>query len=248
MGLEVVYASTDVDLSTTGVLKAEVLGATATSTSQDVRLSAAIRRASRQAEAYLGFPLTVQTYRETVAGYGRRTLMLKRFPVLAIKAVYDATDTGTAQSLATSQVRVEDRDAGLLSRIEGFSWTAQVQQRYGGGGWRGGDAIPLSPEPMPGQEERTWLVDYVAGYTYAGLTTDSVHWSTRYGTTSTGRTLPEDIESAVLLRAQGMFEQTDGVEAEKLGDLEVRYKQNLKSASQEPEPWQAPLDRYRVWV
>src|SRR6266404_5468333 len=178
MALDVTVASTDQDLTTTSALKAMVLGASATSTVQDAFLSALVRRSSKWAETYIGQPLTVQTYRETVAGYGRRNLMLSRTPIRAIAAIYDATDTGTAQAVGTSEIRIEDAEAGLLSRDIGFGWNATLQFRAAFSGLYS-DAIPLDPAPMPGQEYRPWLVDYVAGYSYGGVDTGSANWSTR---------------------------------------------------------------------
>lgn len=243
MALTVTVASTDVDLTSTSALKAEVLGATATSTSQDTRYSNLIRRASRQAESWIGQPLTVQTYRETVAGYGRRSLMLSRTPVRAILAIYDSTSTDEAHSYETSEIRVEDREAGLLSRDHGFAWTATLQWRAGG--IAGADSMPLQPMPMTGQEYKPWLIDYVAGYTYNGIDTGSANWSTRAGTTSTGRTLPEDIEAAVLANAEVQAVQPPGgVQSESLGDVSVSY-QNFRSADGGMEPWQALLAPYR---
>lgn len=223
--LAVSVASTDRDLTTTGALKALILGATATSTLQDVRLSALIRQASRWAETFVGYPLTVQSYRESVAGFGRRNLMLARVPIVAVSAVYDATDTGTATLLNTSEYRVEDTEAGFLSRDQGFAWTASMQWRSGPRGTFGtaGDAIPLEPQPMPGQEYKPWLCDYVAGWTYNGVSTSSPNWSTVNGSTSTGRTMPEDIEQAVLLRAQELHVNPLGVVKEVVGDLSVQY-------------------------
>ena len=242
MALDIITASTDRDLTSTSALKAMVLGATATSTVQDSYLSDLIRRASGQAESYIGqAPLSVQSYRETVAGFGRRRLMLSRTPVRAIEAIYSGTDTGTATQLETSEFIVENADAGLIARDAGFAWDAPLQWR-GGGSW-GGDAVPLDPAPMPGQEYRPWLVDYVAGWTYGGLSTSSDNWSTEAGTTDTGRTLPEDLELGVLFRAKAMRDGRDGIAAEKVGDIAVTY--NLRSQSDDRlEPWQEALEPY----
>jgi hypothetical protein len=226
VSLQVVTRSTDEDLTTTGALRRAQLGATATSTAQDQLFSDSIRQASRWAQTFIGQPLTVQTYRECVAGYGRRTLRLSRTPVRAILAVYDATDTGTAQQLATSEFRVQDADAGLLSRDQGFSWNATMGGRVGVATF-GGDAVPLDPFPSPGMEYEPWLVDYIAGWTYAGVDPASTNYSTAAGSltgTDTGRTLPEDIEAGVLARAEAFVNGASEVEMEKLGDLEVNYR------------------------
>lgn len=253
MSLDVLVKSTDVDLTTTSALKAIVLGATATSTAQDAFMSAVIRRASRWAETYLGYHPTLQSYEEAVASYGSRRLMLSRSPIVAVTGVFDATDTGSAAEVLSTEYRVQDREAGFLSRDQGFAWTATLQQRSGYGGWSGaaGPAFPLQPEPVPGDEYEPWLVRYRAGWTYGGIDTGSSNWSTAHGTTSTGRTLPEDIEAGVLLRAQYMFEDfdSDGIAAEQLGDLSVTYRsgRNLGSVSQD-EPYERWLRPYRRLV
>ena len=243
MALDIITASTDRDLTSTSDLKALVLGATATSTSADAYMSNLIRRGSRWAGSFIGQDeLTVQTYRETVPGYGSRRLMLSRTPLRAIKAVYDATDTGTADQLETTDFIVEDREAGLLAIDEGFPWTAPLQ-------WRGaaalyGDAIPLDPSPLSGQEYRPYLVDYVAGWTYGGIDTGSSNWSTIAGTTSTGRTLPEDIEAGVLQRSQAFYQNRDGIAEESLGDVSVKY--NARSGGVDsPYSWEELLEPYR---
>lgn len=248
MALTVTYASTCRDLTTTGAVKALALAGT-TSTARDAHIANLIRRGSMFAETFIGQPLTVQTYRETVPGFGRRSIMLSRTPIRVIKAIYDATDTGSATAIATSDYIVSDADVGLLSRAGGFAWTAPYQ--YGGGGVYGGDAIPLAPEPMSGQESRPWLVDYIAGYTYDGVESSSVNASTEgkqiVEATSTGRTLPEDIEMGVIESAQAMFDNSPGISSESLGDVSVSY--NARSGSSDGQmdrpgaSWLAPYRR-----
>jgi hypothetical protein len=233
--LHTCVASTDVYLTSTQALK-DLLGIT--TTSEDRRLSQAILAASRWAENYVGRPLTVASYQETVPSFETRHLMLSRMPVRAVPRVFDSSSTEDGSQVYSSDFRVESRDGGLLSRDEGWAWTAPVQSE-------------LSVRPLPGQEERPWLVDYVAGYTYDGLSTDSPHWSTEQGTTSTGRTLPEDIEEAVLMRASEIFENPGGgVEKEKLGDIEVAYGSRGMDRAGNPvlTPAEELLSAYRSWV
>ena len=221
MALTITASSTDQALTTTSQLRSLVLGATATSTALDSRFSDLVMFASKWAERYIGQPLTAQTYRETVPGYGLRRLMLSRTPLLAVNALYTSTSTADATVVETSEFIVEDRDAGLLARDQGFSWSATLQ--WPGSGSFDAGSLPLLPSPLPGQEYRPWLVDYVAGWTYAGLSTSSPNWSTEGGTTSTGRTVPEDVEYAVLLRAQALFDNNEGISSETLGDISVSY-------------------------
>lgn len=241
--LDVVTASTDRSLATVAALKSLALGATATSTVQDAYFADLIARSSRWAESYLGYPLTLQTYQECVAGYGARRLVLARTPIVAVDRVFDATDTGTATQILSSEFRVQDRDAGFLSRNQGWPWTATLQAPSFSGWAGGGPAFPLSPEPVPGDEYEPFLVDYRAGWTLAGVETTSANYSTANGTTSTGRTLPEDIEYGVLLRAQDMFEGLDNdITAESLGDLSVNY---ASVQTDKPTPAERLLMPYR---
>ncbi len=78
-------------------------------------------------------------------------------------------------------------------------------------------------DPWPGSEDAPWLVDYVAGYTRGGIDTGSNNWSTVKGTTSTGRTLPQDIEQAVIQKVMTWYEQDEDVLSKSIGDLTVTY-------------------------
>lgn len=215
MSLSVCSSSTDDVFTTTAYVKA-LLGTTATS--DDATISSLIRAASRWAENYVGYPLSVQSYSETVPGRGRRRLLLERTPLRAVARVYEGTDTGTAEQLDSSDFVIDSAEAGFLARDRGFGWTAPLMGRMFE------SAIPMSLTPLAGQETRPWLVDYVAGYTYGGIDTGSTMWSTEKGTTSTGRTLPEDIEHAVALKAIAYYEGDDEVVSEQLGDLRVQYR------------------------
>lgn len=220
--ISVAVASTDEDLTTTGLLKEIVLGATATSTALDGYLGRIVRRSSRWAESFIDAgPLTVQTYRETVSAFGRRSLLLSRTPVRAVIGFYRGTDTDDALAILTSEFTVEDREAGIISRNQGFAW--EVPFQWHGSALSGGDAIPLDPQPLSGQESKPYLVDYVAGWAYGGVDTGSANWSTVAGTTSTGRTLPEDVEMAIIQRGQRLFQNRDGIASESLGDAAVTY-------------------------
>lgn len=249
MAIDTVVNSTDQELTTTGFLKEIILGATATSTARDGYYGRIIERTSAWAESFIGAgPLTVQTYRETVPSFGRRSLMLSRTPIRAVIGFYRGTDTETAVQLETSQFIVENRDAGLLARNEGFGWEVPVQW-HGAGAW-GGDAVPLDPQPLSGQESKPYLVDYVAGWSYGGVDTGSANWSTEAGTTSTGRTLPKDVEFAVLQRSKRMYESRDGVASEALGDASVTYvnPNTLISPGGLASEEEMTLARYRRFV
>lgn len=243
MAIDVTVSSTDEDLTTTESLR-EMLPL-APAISQDGYLGRIIQRSSKWAETFVNAgPLTVQTYRETVAGFGGRRLVLSRTPIRAVKAVYRGTDTDEATVIATSEFIVEDRDAGFLARNAGFSWDVPMQWR--GAAIAGGDAIPLDPMPLSGQEYKPYLVDYVAGWTYGGIASTASNYSTVAGSTSTGRTLPADVEFAVLLRAQRLYQNRPDVSAESLGDASVSYGGSMARGSMATEEEMTLLPYQRI--
>lgn len=213
-------SSTGTDLTTTSYVRG-LLGTT--STGDEAVLSPLVGAASRWAEGYLGYPVTLRAYQETVPGYGTRNLMLSRTPVLSVPRLFDSSDTGTANEFLSSEYRVEDRDAGLLSRDDGWEWGVPAD-------------FDLSARPRPGQEFRPWLVDYHAGWTYGGLTTDSPHWSTVMGTTSTARSLPDDVEYAVAQKVIDIYTGAENVVGEELGDLKVQYRSGSLRAERPSVP------------
>ena len=220
--IDVTVASTDYYLTTTEAVK-RALGSTAT-TSDDVRINACILAASRWAETYVGYPLSAQKYREAVAGFGTRSLIMARSPIRAVPALFDSATTDDAGTVATSEIQVE-HGPGLIRRPQGWEWSVATEP------W-------LAVRPLAGQEYPSWLADYVAGYTYGGIDTGSSLWSTVAGTTSTGRTLPEDIEQAVIVKAMGIFDGSDEVVEEQVGDLRVRYS-SFGSGSGNEQPLDA---------
>ena len=234
MSLVVAVKSTEPDWTTTSAVKSRVGVQT---TNSDVAIGDLIRRASRWAESYIGQPLGVQTYEETVAGMGRRRLSLSRTPIRAILGVFDATDTGQAADLTTG-VRMEDEAAGHLSRDEGFGWTATVMPV------QFQSAFPLQLTPMGGEEYKPYLVRYVAGWTRDGVSTSSPNYTTGslcFGTTSTERTLPEDVEQGVLLKVEDWYEKSGYVQHERLDDQQVTYRtfgpDELPPAESALAPW-----------
>jgi len=217
--------STSEDLTTRANLKDE-LGLT--DNAQDALLDRLITRASEWAADRLGvFPLR-QVYSETVAGYGRRHLMLSRYPIRAVTRVYSGTDTGTATEIKSTEYRRADDAAGLLSRDQGWAWTARL-------------ADQLTAIPVPGMEEHRYLVDYEAGWTL-GTT------STNGGTTSTGRTLPRAIEQAVLLKARSWYLGRQGdpsVKSQSIGDLSITYRDEGGQMADEAEALIGPYRSIR---
>lgn len=208
--LQVCVSSTLEPLSTSASLRL-VLGATATG--NDTYQIDLVARASKWAERRVGYPLSVQTYLESVPSYGGLNVMLSRTPIRAVLRFFDSTATCDASAICSTEFRVADADAGLLSRDAGWHWTA-------------GERYYLGKMIVPHSELKPWLVEYIAGYTRDGMETGSGNWSTRgpNGSTSTGRDLPEDLEQAVLLKASEWYRGSPGnVLSESVGDLSVTY-------------------------
>ena len=223
--LKVCSSATGEDLTTRANLKDE-LGLT--DNADDAILDRLITRASAWAADRLGTYPFRQVYRETVAAYGRRHLMLSRHPIRNVTSVYSGTDTGTATEVKSTEYRRADDEAGLLSRDQGWAWTAR-------------SADQLSAIPLPGMEEHRYLVDYEAGWTF-GTT------STLGGTTSTGRTLPQAIEQAVLLKARSWYLRRKGdpsVKSQSIGDLSITYRDEGGQMDDEAEALLGPYRRLR---
>jgi hypothetical protein len=203
----------------------EIFGSTSVSTTEYARLDALITRASQYAETYVGYPLTAQYYRETVRAFGDLNLMVSRTPLRAVVNLFDDPNSTSPQN--STEYRIENREAGFIQRDIGFEWTAQTV-------WSLGSAI------MPRSEIPQWAVEYTAGYVYGGMSTASTLYSTVNGTTSTGRTLPPDIEAAVIAKVRELYVTVDPrIASKKVGDLEIAYKQQLvgSEAAQYLDPY-----------
>ena len=193
----------------------DALGTTATS--DDERHRVLLLRATAWAEGELGRPLLAQVYSESVAAYGGRRLALSRYPLRAVLRMFDSTATCDATEFTSTDYVVEDAEAGLLARDAGWSWTnrgAAAETCF---------SLGLTKSYLPGREERPWLVEYVAGYVFPEAATCSEVWTTAGGTTSTARSLPHDLEQAVLLKAQRWVGGGQDVTSRRVGDLGVTY-------------------------
>lgn len=226
MNLTVCATSTGTDLTTLANVK-ERLGLV--SATGDALLSALIRRASAAAESYVGQPLSRALYQEALPAYGGRNLMVSRTPIRNVTRVMSATSTSLATIYTSSEYRIEDAGAGLISRDEGWAWTAPTA-------WAMTEIRPARAE------ERPYVVEYEAGYLLEGST------STAYGTTSTERTLPEDIEAAVIETAAAWWmdrRRPASVSSHKAGDLAVTYTSESEGAQGLPLLSRSLLDPYR---
>lgn len=205
-----------------------------TTWTDDALLTALVSRATEAVEAYVGQPLRLQVYSESVAGFGSRTLMLSRTPIRVVLRAFDSTDTGTATAFCSSEYRIEDARAGLLSRDAGFTWTAPI-------------ATEFVDSARPGQEETPWLFEYAAGWRVSCST------STGYGVTSTGIEVPGDIRMAVeeTVKSWYLTRQADpSVQSVTVGSLSMTYKSGgpVTSMGSLPDAATRLLARYRRLV
>ncbi len=209
--LDVCTSSTNSDgaIITTCQYRA-VLGAT--STVDDATQQVLIARASRWVETRIGYPLLAQSYIETVPAFGGQTLMLSRTPIRCILRFFDSTSTDTATELCSTDYRIEDADAGFISRDLGWDWTA-------GSRYYLGETIVANSELKP------WRIEYIAGWT-TGMSTADAFWTTCGGSTSTGPTIPADFEQAAILKAIEWVKSGPGagIQSESVGDLSVTYQ------------------------
>lgn len=221
--LQVCASATSTGGLTTTARVRDALGTTASS--DDAYQQDLVNRATDWAESHVGYPLRgPATYVETVAAYGRRTLQLSRTPIVGVLRLFNGTDTGTVTALQASDFRVEDAAAGLLSRAGGFAWSVALGPTAVD---LGGMGLGLQADPDPAfGESKPWLVEYVAGWTLDGVDTGSKNWTTgskTFGTTSTTRTLPFDVEQAVIQKAADWYSGASGVQSKKVGDLAITF-------------------------
>ena len=228
MSLTVCTSSTGIDGCVIKTAKAlmGIAGA-----SDDALLGTLAVRALESIEAYLGRPVRLQVYSESVAAYGSRTLMLSRTPIRVVLRAFTATDTGTAPPLSSTDYRIEDAEAGLISREAGFAWTAPI----------GTEFVDFY---RPGQEAQPWLFEYAAGYRVTGAT------STEYGITSTGADLPGDIAQALDETVKGWYlarTQDVNVESVSVGSLSMTFRDTAAAVGGASLPLSATklLSRYR---
>lgn len=130
---------------------------------------------------------------ERVAGYGTQKLMVERTPVESIQSVKLETETIDS---TTYRCVGRDAEAGLIFRQALWSNTAAL-------------SADVVPRPLPGWEERAYLVSYTAGYFLPAA--------------GGSRNLPFDLEQAAIIsavatyRGRGKYsklvEETEGSDA-----------------------------------
>ena len=213
--------ATDDVYCTTGDILAVLYGTTTTAGLADgetTNISRLASRASAWANVYLGQPLGLQVYSETVASHGRRDIMLSRTPIVRVLRFFDSTATCEATAICSSDFRIENAEAGLLSRDGGWRWTAD---------WFESETcfnLGLTPSRLPGWESKPWLVEYVAGYRVTGSTVTCMGVSSGHDAYTTQATLPDDIVQGVAVRAVELLTNPLGAASRRVGDLAVDYR------------------------
>ena len=130
--------------------------------------------------------------------------MLARTPIRAVLRFFNSTTTDDAVEYCSTQYKVE-KELGLLTLMGGsiFPWTAVTA-------WNAGAYVP------PDSEIESFYTEYQAGYVWPETT------STEYGTTSSGPTLPADLQQGVLLKAVEIYSNTPtNLLSQSVGDLSI---------------------------
>jgi hypothetical protein len=168
-------------------------------------LARAALAASEAVVGYVRRPLVYQAARtEKHAGAGQLRLALQLTPVVSVASVTDAG--GTAVDPASYVL--EDEALGWLYREAGWPFTGMVR------------AGIMQDEPYSGSERRALTVTYAGGYVTPAQA-QSPGW------TGPARSLPRDLEEAVLRTAASIYQSggRDGtVATEALGSYSVSYR------------------------
>jgi hypothetical protein len=162
---------------------------------QDQAVERVINEASSFVEKYCGVTFRRQDgIVESLKGFGRNILRVARRPIISITSI--AIDGG---ALDASTYVIEDADAGKIYAVAGWPWTAQR-------------APGISQSPVPRTEDPSRIVvTYSAGY----VTQKQIDDSTVFTPPTSTRTLPWDLEGAVLRLATSWWlaRGRDGAEA-----------------------------------
>lgn len=203
-----------------------LMNTTASSSGLDLALQSATAWVERHITNEIGGCIRRHVVAETVSGLGGQRLLLSRRPVQAIQRMFGGgTDTGTATEYCATERRLESQEAGFLEAMDDGGFADDAILRY-----------DIGRYPQPGPRLRRWMVVYEAGWQYTPATSTS-----EYVTTSTVRTLPEDIERAVLLKAQDFASGTPrGLQSMKVGPLSATF-----SGDAAPDPIVELLAPYR---
>ena len=188
-----------------------LLASTASSSGLDLAITGATDWVERYIANSNGVSLRRNVIRETVAGYGSQFLMLSRTPIRKVVRMFDSTSTcsGASTEYCSTDFRIDDEDAGFVSLTNdaGFDWDAVWQYN-------------ISRYPRPSAVQKRWMVTYESGWIRNETSSTCSAWAS----TSTGRTLPFDVERAVLLKAAEFAGgSATGIKSMTVGPLSVNY-------------------------
>jgi len=110
----------------------------------DELLERLIDEASAYIVRYCRRPFALETYRETVAGYGGLYLVLSMRPIVDVISVKEDGN-------AIDDYEIESPDAGILYRRSGWSWSPALE-------WL------ITWHPSPNEYVKRYEVTYKAGY------------------------------------------------------------------------------------
>jgi hypothetical protein len=200
----------DSDLTTTAILTSE-LGGSVDATA----LARILGSASDACRSYLGRGAIHYNAAivEKHAGKQRLRLVLERPPVASIGSI--SIDGSAVDS---DQYEIEDADAGLIYRRDGWLFTGLLRDGIVG-------------DALPGSEQKLITVTYAGGWVTPN----------QAGT----RSLPFDIEEACIITAVSMYRNRGSnwhVASESLGDASVSYRPAVAAL---PDAARALLDPYR---
>jgi len=156
--LTILTQPSSTDLTTLAKVKQD-LGIT--NTTSDALLSDLISQISDEIVRFTQRSFAKSIFRETLAGFGGRNLVLKKTPVLAVSQIL--LDDGPI-----TDSRIEDPDAGILQRDLGWVWTAGSILGSSLGFRRHGLTQTLVGFVPANSELPRFQVDYTAGYSLPG--------------------------------------------------------------------------------
>jgi hypothetical protein len=214
--------TTSTDLSLLS-LEAYKIAVGTTSTGDDDKITAALRQATSLVEGYVGYPLRRQVYEETIGGYGGNELLVGRSPLLAIESITYAGELVDPSSY-------DFNSAGLIYRELGWPWTAGLE-------------YDLMPHVIPKSEARTYTVVYESGFCVNGSTADG--WLT------TGESVPEDIQAALVSTTSLLYKgagRDPSVTSKKIGDLSITYQSGGSAFGQGGTPSQGLPDTVKGMI
>lgn len=194
--LEVLEAAPSTDLTTIFQVLAEFGSMTP---EQQDWISFAIQAASRLIEQEANQFFAQQKYRETISGSGSTDLMLARTPILGAPTILSTDNEVIADFV------VEDRDAGILYRRQG--WTKDVSY------------LPsITSDYLSDVTHPRFIIEYDAGYWLpsfdSAMTEDQIR-------------LPPNVEQACVLTLKSWWTKKGrdpNVSWKQVGELAIGYR------------------------